>query len=340
MNNTIIGNQLLFVPGSVQYGSQFFADDQMERVQLYNNLIIGTTSQPAVYCFQSQPNQPVPPPTFINNDVYDLGYPGISAYSGACTDQTGLSGNISADALFATNASNSHPYELMLPSPAVDAGDDQAPALPTLDILGQPRIQNAKGLSMATVDMGVYEYTGVPSTVIPPSFTLDVAPPSVSITQGQTASFTITITPSVANLGPVSLACQNIPAGSTCKFSTDFLDFSSTAPQTATLTVTTKSIGELRQIPQMGSSLSVALAAIACFPLFILFPGKRQSHSEIISRLSALLCLSFVALGLSSCSSYGYPVNLTPQLEQFNVQANATTVGLTQTQLLSLSITR
>ncbi|MGA8938395.1 MAG: right-handed parallel beta-helix repeat-containing protein, partial [Acidobacteriaceae bacterium] len=242
INNSIVGNQLLLVTGANPQGSQFFAQDQVQRLHLSNNLIIGSTDQAAIDC---NPIPPLPPPpgrppplarstvdqsslsatsalvmapgssapTFNNNDVYDLNNPGATVFTGACTNPTGTSGNISADPLFATGVGDPHPYEVQHTSPAVDSGDNQAEALPALDILSQPRIQNATGLSTAIVDMGAYEYPGVPAPPTPPpSFTLSVNPSSATLILGQTTNLTVIVTPTAANLGPVQLACLGLPA--------------------------------------------------------------------------------------------------------------------------------
>jgi hypothetical protein len=87
VNNTIVGNKLLLVPGARSQGSQFYADGHMERIHLINNLIIGSTAQSAVDCAQTNPGQQVQPPTFDHNDVYNMNN-GTNApvYSVACPD--------------------------------------------------------------------------------------------------------------------------------------------------------------------------------------------------------------------------------------------------------------
>ncbi|HEY1742960.1 MAG TPA: right-handed parallel beta-helix repeat-containing protein, partial [Granulicella sp.] len=102
VNNTIVENELLLVSGARSQGSQVFVSKNSQPVRLTNNLIVGTTSQSAIDCYQD-PTHPVAPPSFDHNDVYNLNYPGVAVFSGTCSNQTGISGNISADPLFASN---------------------------------------------------------------------------------------------------------------------------------------------------------------------------------------------------------------------------------------------
>ena len=340
-NNTIVGNQLLLFPGAVSLGSQFFALGQMQRILLYNNLIIGTTSQPPINCFQETPDDPVAPPSFYNNDVYDLGSPDAPVYSGACPNQTGISGNISADPHFATDATDAHPYELMLTSPAVDAGNNEAPALPSLDLLGQPRIQNAKGLSTAIVDMGVYEYAGVPGPLPPPAnFTLEVSPGSATVQQGQNATFSVALTPSTANLGAVILGCTGLPANVTCSFAPSLLVFSSTGQQTSVLTVTTgTAVATTAGRHGVAGELTMVLAGIAWLP-FAIGRKRRDGNRRLcgVSQLLGILCLLSFAWGLSGCGKDHYVVFTPPQTYSFAVQATAGNSGLSKQASVVLTV--
>jgi len=340
VNNTIVGNQLLLVPGAVSQGSQFFASGQMQRVQLYNNLIIGTTSQPPINCFQEYPDDPVAPPNFYSNDLYDLGNPDAPVDSGACPNQTGIFGNISADPLFATGATDAHPYELMLASPAVDAGDNQAPGLPALDLLGQPRIQNAKGLSTAIVDMGVYEYMGVPGPPPPPAnFTVSVSPGSATIQQGQSATFSVVVTPSTANLGAVTLGCSGLPANATCTFTPSLLTFSTTGQQTSVLAVSTgMAVAASSRTHQVAGELSIALAGMAFLPFVV--GRKRRGRTGKASRMRLLgpLCVVCFVFGLSGCGKDSYIVYARPQTYSLAVHATAVNSGLSKLGPITLTV--
>lgn len=64
-------------------------------------------------------------------------------------------GNINADPLF-EDASNGN-YHLSLDSPCIDAGDNEASALPSHDFEGDRRILDGDGKVTRIVDMGVDE---------------------------------------------------------------------------------------------------------------------------------------------------------------------------------------
>jgi hypothetical protein len=340
VNNTIAENQLLLFPPALTQGSQFNAGGQTQRIQLFNNLIIGTTAQAPIFC-DPPTNGSLPPPTFVGNDVYDLDNPGAVLYSDACTNQTGISGNISADPLFATGATDTHPYQLLLASPAVDAGDNQAPALPSLDILGQPRIQNARGLSTAIVDMGVYEYAGVPGPPPPPAnFTLTVSPSSATIQQGKSATFAVAITPSAANLGAVTLACTGLPDNASCTFTPSLLEFTTTGQQSSVLTVTTgTAVTTASRAHRIDTNRSMTLAGFLLVPF--LLGLKRRNRARSFSagpHLLASLCLLCFAAGLSGCGKDTYIVYTPPQTYSFAVHATAVNSGLSKQSAVTLTV--
>lgn len=111
---------------------------------LINNIIVGGSGQNALFCggFSNVP------PRIQFNDIFSAS---ASAYGGACTDQTGKSGNISADPLFVSVAAQN--YNLQKSSPAIAAGSISAPNLPAIAFDGDARVQNGK------VDMGLHELT-------------------------------------------------------------------------------------------------------------------------------------------------------------------------------------
>jgi hypothetical protein len=124
-------------------GSGFYIDGLfMAETTLVNNLIVGAAGQAAVFCAALSTDSPV----FRSNDVVSRG--GL-AYAGTCTDQTGASGNISADPKFVS--ARRRDFRLRLGSPAIDAGDSATPQLSPTDFEGRARIVGPR------IDMGAYE---------------------------------------------------------------------------------------------------------------------------------------------------------------------------------------
>jgi parallel beta-helix repeat protein len=143
VNNTIVGTS------SSPQGSAVYATGFDNKVQFFNNLMIGTTGTSAVYC---DPTYDQNPPTFTNNDAFS---PNGSGLQGTCSGQSNTNGNISSDPMFSSISLN---FRLRASSPAIDAGDNSAANLPTLDLGNKPRIVEGDNDGNAVIDMGAYEY--------------------------------------------------------------------------------------------------------------------------------------------------------------------------------------
>ncbi len=81
-----------------------------------------------------------------------------------------------------------------------------------------------------------------PGSTQTPSFTLSASPSSVAVTQGKTATSTITITPSGGFSGSVTLSASGLPSGVTAGFSPNPATGTSTVTFTATGTATTGTV--------------------------------------------------------------------------------------------------
>jgi len=140
VNNTVAGN-LQSAQGSALYATGF--DNQ---VLLFNNIFVGANGQNAVYCDSTYDQTP---PQFTDNDAYT---PNGTGLLGTCASESGTNGNISANPLFVSPTQRN--YQLQSSSPAINAGDNNAPDLPHKDLAGKKRIVGG------IVDMGAYEYQG------------------------------------------------------------------------------------------------------------------------------------------------------------------------------------
>jgi len=148
VNNTLARNEGLNTGPqggglSIELGDNY---DATADARLYNNIVYGNLidREYADIALENHPNltQVYGTVTAYNNDYVWLAQDVLS-YT------VDLDGNIHADPFFADPYAGN--YRLTTGSPCLDAGDDAAPDLPTLDRAGQPRIGGAQ------VDMGAYE---------------------------------------------------------------------------------------------------------------------------------------------------------------------------------------
>src|SRR5262245_2486473 len=174
VNNTIADNDATFM------GSGILADGARSGIQLTNNIIIAKPGQFALHCG----NFVQEPPTIRFNNIFSVD--GL-AYGGACSDRTGMEGNISADPRFI--APTQGDYHLQQVSPSIDVGDNQAPNLLDTDLDGDPRILDGDGDGTATIDMGVDEFPLPPGTTTPIS-TITSPKAGATVATGTTVSIT------------------------------------------------------------------------------------------------------------------------------------------------------
>lgn len=203
-SNTIYGNTQTATTGGLggndSPSNQVYLDGNLGQYLLVNNIVVGSgPGTVAVACGTVYNYLSLTPLVFDHNDFYNLGSP---VYGGACPDQTGYYGNISADPLFVNPAAGN--FQLSLGSPAVDAGNNSAPLLPATDLAGNPRIQDATGKGYPIVDMGVYELAGQPDNA--PSV-LTLAPSVYELTGGTPLTLSARLT-----------SASGIPTGSVTFF--------------------------------------------------------------------------------------------------------------------------
>jgi hypothetical protein len=161
-NNTVQGNSTL---ASGMPSDIFFGGSQSV-FAFVNNIVAGSTSQPAIACdFFGAPSIQIPV-VMDHNDVLNASGQPIRS---ECGDLIGTYGNIASDPVFVSAATGD--FHLKAGSPAIDGGNNSGLQLvsslggkPGLDDGDQPRVQDGTGNGYAVVDMGAFEYAGKENT--------------------------------------------------------------------------------------------------------------------------------------------------------------------------------
>lgn len=296
-NNTISSNKSA---GKFYLGTQVYLEP-LSTAYLSNNLIVAGDGLVALECDLPAPGQTPGTLSLSHNDAYSFG----TAYGDHCSADLGSNGNLAADPLFSSPGT----FTLQTNSPAVDAGDNGAVGLGNTDFAGAPRIQNAKGLPTAIIDIGAYEHAGVPAPVIAADFSLAAGASSANLSSGSAPPITLALTPNSSFASTVELACSGLPARVQCTFQPASVNLRSSAPQTVQL-ILSRSTARAALLRSIESVHAVWLAAL----LFPCFPGIRRRHPKA-AVLGVLLLLTgcvHVTLG----TDFPVTVNATAQTGQ------------------------
>jgi hypothetical protein len=139
--------------------------------------------------------------------------------------------------------------------------------------------------------------------VIAPDFTISASPSSATISAGQSATTTLTVTPIGGYSGTLHFSCGTLPTGVACTFTPSSLTPSGAAT-TASLTVSTTAAGGTAQRTFDRGLSAIAWAGV----IFLAFSPKRMWRMNQLLKHSCLLLLLIGALvSLSGCSSGSSP---------------------------------
>jgi len=180
-------------------------------------------------------------------------------------------------------------------------------------------------------------------------FTLAASPAKASIQAGQTANYTLTLTPVNGFDVPVSLACSGAPAGSTCSFSSSTVPVSSSGAAQATLAVYTTSRSlvipppEAWRVPGEGPHLRwFVIWAWCVLPDLLLVSARTRGPSRAMRvrnvSVALLICLALAACGggggggVSPGQNHGTPAGT------YTVTVTATAQSLSHTGQVSLQV--
>jgi Cep192 domain 4/Beta-propeller repeat len=138
-------------------------------------------------------------------------------------------------------------------------------------------------------------------------FTLAASPTDNSVQAGQSASYTLTVTPLNGFNVPVTLACSGAPQGATCSFSSSSLQVTASGPVQDTLTVRTTARSLVGPPSSDWRGRPVPWFGLWAWCLFLIFGvssvHNRRRQLEVALRLSSAVLL--ISLALVSCGGGG-----------------------------------
>lgn len=138
-----------------------------------------------------------------------------------------------------------------------------------------------------------------PAAPGPADFALAATPATATISAGQAASYTLTVTPQNGFQGPITLACNGLPTGATCTFNSNPVTPGS-GPASVQLTISTAA-HSTQLIPALG--LHVASLVAVLLPVAGLISLRAKLRRRL--RRSALLIVFLLLLAAIQISCGG-----------------------------------
>ena len=168
-------------------------------------------------------------------------------------------------------------------------------------------------------------------------FTMAASPSSATIKAGQTATFTITISPMNGMNSPVTFACSGLPAPSSCTFSPASVTPNG-SPVSTTLTVSTTAASSLAT-PIAGlrpwSFTSWPLGIV--FGFFVVGTANRGKNARRCSSVFGIIALAFLVVSCGGGSPKPNPTAGTPPGAS-SITVTATS-GVSHSSALSITVT-
>jgi hypothetical protein len=128
---------------------------------------------------------------------------------------------------------------------------------------------------------------------------------SATITPGQTASYSLTISPNGGFNQSVAFVCSGVPSQSTCSVSPNSVALNGTAPATATVNVTTLAASLPATSPSTRGGYRRLYLVTALLGLSLLGVSLiRQKHRSLVCGMALLLLLCAGTM-MSACSGGG-----------------------------------
>jgi hypothetical protein len=164
-------------------------------------------------------------------------------------------------------------------------------------------------------------------------FSLSTQPSSATLAAGQTATFTITISPTAGFNSATTFSCAGLPAASSCSFSPASITPNG-APGSTTLTITTTARSAASVTPVSGPTLWFFAAVLSFVMLCLVLVDATRLRKTIAVGAATAIVLFVVGCG---GGNPGPPQNTGTPAGAYQITVAATTAGVSHN--LSLAVT-
>jgi hypothetical protein len=194
-------------------------------------------------------------------------------------------------------------------------------------------------------DNTVSTSSSVTIVIAAPDFTISATPASATITPGQTATFTFTVTPVAGFTGTVTFSCGALPAEAACSFSPASVTPTGGSPATSTLTITTAAATAAlnrHSVPSAPPWIPAGGLALAGAMGLAFTPKKIRRWNHHLHLLWWGLLLASVFLSVMGCggggSSPAGPATTPTGSYTISVNASGTASGSQHAASIALSV--
>jgi FG-GAP-like repeat/Bacterial Ig-like domain (group 3) len=170
-------------------------------------------------------------------------------------------------------------------------------------------------------------------------FSLSTQPSSVTLAAGQTATFTITISPSAGFNSATTFSCAGLPAASSCSFSPASITPNGT-PVSTTLTITTTARSAASSTPVSGPVLWSFAAVLAFVMLSLMLVDATRLRKIIaVGAATAIVMFALVAVGCGGGGGTPGPPPITGTLAgSYQITVAATSAGVSHNLNLAVTV--
>jgi uncharacterized protein (TIGR03118 family) len=183
------------------------------------------------------------------------------------------------------------------------------------------------------------EISNGPTTSAPPTFNLSTSSKVASVVAGSSTTMTVSLAPTNAFTGNVTMSCSGLPIGAACSFPNPVVGVLPTAPGLTTVTIQTSSAttayGKLR-FERFGRRDALAIVCALLLPFgSVLAFGRRRRFAGF--RLLGVVAVLFAAAGLIVGCSSSPTIPATPAGTS-NVTISAVSGSVTQSTVVGLTV--